>query len=106
MAKALNLVKPVDDIADTLADRLGSAPCWTNCMTYWRRLTIRCGATTKPGWAGTWRGCATIRSLQRQVQKIKERIIAHEQVRRLCRRASGTRCARRCGATCPAAIRR
>ncbi|AOB32581.1 hypothetical protein AKI39_20350 [Bordetella sp. H567] len=80
MAKALNLVKPVDDIADTLADRLARA-----------LLDELHDVLAQPdhplrrdyeAWLGGY--VARLRDdpdLQRQVEQIKERVIAHEQVR-------------------------
>ncbi|OZI63552.1 DUF445 domain-containing protein [Bordetella genomosp. 11] len=80
MAKALNLVKPVDDIADTLADRLARA-----------LLDELHDVLAQPDhplrrdyeiWLGGY--MARLRDdpdLQRQVAQIKENVIAHEQVR-------------------------
>ncbi|HTJ99766.1 MAG TPA: DUF445 domain-containing protein [Bordetella sp.] len=79
MAKALNLVRPVDDIADTLAERLARA-----------LLDELHDVLAQPdhplrrdyeAWLGGY--VARLRDdpeMQRQVQQVKERIIAHEQV--------------------------
>jgi uncharacterized membrane-anchored protein YjiN (DUF445 family) len=79
MAKALNLVRPVDDIADTLAERMARA-----------LLDELHDVLAQPdhplrrdyeAWLGGY--VARLRDdpeMQRQVQHVKERIIAHEQV--------------------------
>ncbi|ANN69820.1 DUF445 domain-containing protein [Bordetella bronchialis] len=80
MAKALNLVRPVDDIADTLADRLARALLdELHDVLAQRDHPLR---RDYEAWLGGY--VARLRDdpqLQGQVERMKERIIAHEQVR-------------------------
>lgn len=80
MAKALNLVRPVDDIADTLADRLARA-----LLDELRDVLAQPDHPLRRDYEA-WLGAYVARlrddpQLQGQVEQIKERIIAHEQVR-------------------------
>ncbi|OZI20240.1 DUF445 domain-containing protein [Bordetella genomosp. 9] len=80
MAKALNLVRPVDDIADTLADRLARA-----LLDELRDVLAQPDHPLRRDYEA-WLGGYVTRlrddpGLQAQVEQIKERIIGHEQVR-------------------------
>ncbi|ARP88524.1 DUF445 domain-containing protein [Bordetella genomosp. 9] len=79
MAKALNMVKPVDDIADSLADRLARA-----MLDELRDVLAQPDHPLRRDYEAWIAGyVARLREdpeLQRQVEALKERIIAHEQV--------------------------